>query len=264
VNWLRDRFIGAINKWVEGLILVALGALAFMVWKLSGSDVSLPAWALACFVAVPLVAALLLLRARPRKETVEDLEGQMSLINAYAEHLNDVLLTFQKIFTGALAESTPNELVDVGILQPARDFLMQREGEDVRLSVLVPEGSDFKMWFAAGHSLESKHKYSLPISDSFSRLAYETGDIYWSDDVDKDPRFKPHPLARKGREWKSIISVPITCADKIVAVLNVVSTFEDAFPEVDFIYVQLLGSLLGVVWSLVEGGESAPEEGTET
>jgi GAF domain-containing protein len=118
-----------------------------------------------------------------------------------------------------------------GLLAPAREFLIQAPGEDVRLSVLVPEGQDFRMKWMAGHRLVSKQDFRLRIGESFSRFAFQTGQIESSEDVDSDPRFQPHPRAE--RPYYSIISVPIRSGDDVVAVFNVVSTLPYAFTEAD-------------------------------
>ncbi|MBA3375808.1 MAG: GAF domain-containing protein [Actinobacteria bacterium] len=112
------------------------------------------------------------------------------------------------------------------------------------------------MPFAAGYRLESKQRFSLSIDASFSRHAYESGQIQFSDDLAHDSRFIRHP--RASRSYASIISMPIRSGDDVVAVLNVDSTYSHAFPTPDFIYVGLLGAILGVIWSLTDTG-SVPE-----
>ena len=151
---------------------------------------------------------------------------------------------------------TFQDFIERGILQPARDMLRQDANEDVRLSVLAPRGDVFCMSFAAGHSLLSKTKFSLPIKDSISRFAYERGEPFVSLDLDDETAYAPHPLA--SRPYRSIISLPISGGETIWGVFNVISTRPHAFEDVDVEYVQLLGSIINVATSLIIA--NAPEE----
>lgn len=191
------------------------------------------------------------------EEKVAILEGllqnyrdQSTLGAYYDSHLYDVLESLQKVVRGTIPGVTVDVFVEQGVLNPAREFLTRGEGEDVRLSILEPDGDEFRMIFAAGHTLESKQRFRLPVEGSFAGFALRSGQIEFTGDVDLDERFVRHPKARPGRDYKSIISVPIRSGEQTVGVLNVISTFEDAFEEADFNYVRLIGAVLNVVWSM--------------
>lgn len=175
---------------------------------------------------------------------------ERTLGSYYETHLYDVLESLQKVVRGTIPGVTVDVFIEQGVLSPAREFLTRGEGEDVRLSILEPHGEEFRMAHAAGHTLESKQKFRLPIEGSFAGFALQSEQIEATGDVDLDERFVRHPKARPGREYKSIISVPIRSGEETVAVLNVISTFENAFEEADFNYVRLIGAVLNVVWSL--------------
>jgi hypothetical protein len=256
VTWIRQRIAGVVNHWVETGIGIGAVALGLYLWHERDrvpSDVTLPTWVLVLAIAVPLLLLVVWVVQGVRAmnaadETVAFLNDQLLLTAYYSRHLYDSLEAWQKIQNGAIPDVDGATFLEQGVLQPARDFLMQRPGEDVRLSILVPSGDDFEMALAAGHTLESKMRYRLPIAHSFSKAAYESGRIEWSGDLDNDPRFTPHPRAREGRGYDSIISSPVRAGDETVAVFNVISTFKDAFGPADFLYVALLGAIVNVVW----------------
>jgi GAF domain-containing protein len=257
MRWLADRVRGVINSWTERAIAAALIAAGYFLWRSRDDDISvdftMPAWTAGLAVLAVVVALLLLvrwIRRRASREEFEELANLVDLGAFYAIHLYDALESLQKILHGTIPNVTAADFIETGVLQPAREFLMQRPGEDVRLSVLVPDGREWRMWFAAGYRLESKKRFRLSIDASFSRHAYETGQIQFSLDLTADPRFIPHPDA--SRTYHSLISTPIRCGDDVVAVLNVDSTYQDAFSQPDFIYVGLLGAIVGVVWSVAE------------
>jgi transcriptional regulator with GAF, ATPase, and Fis domain len=65
-----------------------------------------------------------------------------------------------------------------------------------------------------------------------------------------DDRFAPHPLAQKGREYESIVSVPLHYAGAVDGVLNVIATRQDAFSTVDRTYITLLAAVIDVARTL--------------
>jgi hypothetical protein len=252
MDWLWARIKGAVNSGVEGLIWAGVVLVIVLVWRARTTDVTLPAWLLAIALAVPVgllltVGARRLLR-RGQAGRAADLQVEVDLGAYYSRHIYDILEALQKVLSGAIPAVTTATFIEDGILQPARDFLMQRPDEDVRLSILVPDDGNWQMAFAAGYRLESRQRFSLPIVGSFSRHAFESGETQWSFDLENDSRFTPHPQA--SRVYRSIISVPIRTGDDVVAVYNTDSTLEWAFPFADFIYVNLLGAIISVVWAL--------------
>jgi hypothetical protein len=285
VNWLGDRVRGALNHAVEQVIWGAVVLLAVALLVILGSIFT---WGNVPWIVALLVLAALtvwassrarnssqrsaaaerdlkatrdsLEAARSRAESLqEELEGvqedlaavfmDLELTLSAADLIYEALETLQKIVRGALPGVTIDELIEQGLLEPARQFLERGGGEEVRLSVLVPDGTDFLMRWAAGHRLESKRRFRHAINTTFSRIAFETGQIAYSADVADDPRFEPFPEAT--RHYRSLISVPIRAGDDVVAVLNVLSTFPHAFFEPDLAFVKLVGAVLDFVWVTV-------------
>jgi GAF domain-containing protein len=264
VSWLWKRIQGAFNKWVEALILTGGVAVALAVWgvlrpHVSG-EVGVPTWAVA--VGGGLVLAVLAiqgLRLRERRSHVQgalfvarEIEQMRAMTAAYADHLISILYAFQRVLTGDIPGVSVKEWIEDGILEPARDLLKTRQDEDVRLSILMPRNGHFVMAFAAGHTLESKTKFCLPIEESFSRWAYQTNTIYWSGDLPNDDRFIRHPKATRERDYNSIISVPIRHREEVAAVFNVIFTASEAFDEADLLYVRLIGAVVELVWGITD------------
>lgn len=188
------------------------------------------------------------------QELIGQLLVELDLNQYYADHLYEVLETLQKIISQSIPGVSFSEFVERGMLEPARQYLTQGPGEDIRLSVLVPDErhQDFVMEFAAGHRLESRGSFRLPIAGSFAGHAYASGEIQWTNDVDTDQRWSKHPRARPDRAYGSLVSVPIKVQDQVIGVLNVISTYKNAFSPADRTYIELLGSILSVAWSLGE------------
>lgn len=80
--------------------------------------------------------------------------------------------------------------------------------------------------------------------------AFQTGDLQWTNDVDGDSRWTRHPKADPTRSYNSLASMPIVVSDEVVAILNVLSTRGGAFLKGDLTYIELLGTLLGLTWTL--------------
>lgn len=225
-------------------------------------DEDVPVWAaLVTVVAVAAAALAIGRRAGGDTEELEELVAllhlQVDLHQYYADHLYEVLETLQKVITESIPGVTFAEFVERGMLEPARQYLTQAPGEDVRLSVQVPDGQNqnFVMEFSAGHSLESSRDFRLPIAGSFGGHALSSKAIQWTDDVDADPRWSKHSKVRSGRDYGSLVSVPISVRDQVIGVLNVISTYKQAFSPADRTYIELLGSILSVAWSLVDEEE---------
>jgi GAF domain-containing protein len=121
----------------------------------------------------------------------------------------------------------------------------------------VPDagGEQFKMLFESGHSLGRKADFSLPMA-SLAGHALETGELQWTNDVEKDQRWHPHPKASAERGYCSLASMPIVVGDDAVGVLNVVSSAKGAFLKSDLTYVELLGGFIGLAWALNDGDGS--------
>jgi hypothetical protein len=271
MGWFRDRVRGVVNRWAEEAIALGLVVTFYFLWRhrdaeVTIPDATLPVWSLLLVSVVLFSLALVLTRwihgHRHTTEEVQDLTDGIGFLSDlvelgeyYAIHLYDALESLQKVLRGTIPNVTPAAYIEQGVLEPAREFLSQRPGEDVRLSILVLVEGVWWMPFAAGYRLESRQRFRMSIDASFSRHAYESGEIQFSNDLASEPRFIPHPQA--SRDYQSLISMPIRSGDEVVGVLNVDSTEPLAFSQPDFIYVRLLGAIVGVVWSLVEltGGD---------
>jgi GAF domain-containing protein len=181
--------------------------------------------------------------------------GKDDLYPVYAEHIRETLETLQKILAGQIDGVDTDDFIERGILDPARYWLSQAPKEDIRLMVACPEPPEnrqFRLVWASGHSLEAREKFQLDIAGSFAGFAYTTEQTQWTNDVDKDNRWTPHPEARPSRAYGSLVSVPIRHGDTVVGVLSVLSTYKNAFNSGDLKYIEILGSLVNVAWGLAD------------
>lgn len=213
-------------------------------------DAPVPLWVV-LLLAVCAVGAFLAGRIVRTRENLEAL---------YVDHLREVLDTLQMVVAGEIPEVTARDFIEQGILAPARQWLAVGKDEDVRLSILAPDPRDprlFSMVFAAGHTLGARKQFQLPIQQSFAGFAYVSGEMKWTNDVESDSRWKRHPHAREDREYGSLASVPIKVGTQVVAVFNVLSTRKNAFLASELMYIDVLGSIINVIWSLfsVEVGQ---------
>lgn len=252
-RWLQSLPEKVADSLVVPVLAVLVIAAASLLLGLLDEDV--PVWA--ALIAVALSSAVALAWGRRRAEGGELIDAlllQVDLHEYYADHLYEVLETLQKVLSRSIPDVSFAEFVERGMLQPAREYLTQAPGEDVRLSVQIPDAQrrDFLMRFSAGHNLEGTRDFRLPIAGSFGGHAYSSSEVQWTDDVDADPRWSKHPKGRPGRDYASLVSVPVVVRDQVIGVMNVVSTCRQAFSQADRTYIELLGSILSVAWSLLE------------
>lgn len=235
---------GIIENVVAGLIGLAI--LAAAAWGVSHVDAMVPLWAV---VAVGVCGTVLgFVIGRTLRRHGDDLPGYQSVL------LGEAMLALRDLVAGKL--SIPFEdFMERGVLAPARFGLSVERNEQIRLSVLVPEGDggDFEMLFESGHSLGRKDDFSLPRA-SLAGHALETGELQWTNDVERDKRWHPHPKASVERGYRSLASMPIVVGDDAVGVLNVVSSAKGAFLKGDLTYVELLGGFIGLAWALNDDG----------
>jgi GAF domain-containing protein len=166
----------------------------------------------------------------------------------------------------AIGETPPYVMAQMGHTTPNLTLAIyarqmnRRDGEPQRLKALVegrdsaaasnPVGDDFVMANehgllpARGHRPESRQEFRLPIKDSFAGVAFNTGRVQSSNDLSNDERFKPHPKADSGREYQSMVSVPLWGSGEVDGVLNVLATRKNAFSPVDRTYITLLASVI--------------------
>jgi hypothetical protein len=120
-SWLWRRVQHAVNSSVEQLIVFGLVGLALVVWTLFRShwsdSVSVPTWLVVIVIAVAVaVIVIQALRLRARKRDVE----VHAMMAAYAEHLGEILYAFQRAIGGQIPGVTFRQLIEDGILEPAR------------------------------------------------------------------------------------------------------------------------------------------------
>ncbi|MGN6588518.1 MAG: GAF domain-containing protein [Solirubrobacterales bacterium] len=94
--------------------------------------------------------------------------------------------------------------------------------------------------------------------------AFDTKELQWTDNVEADSRWQPHPKADKKRGYKSLACVPIVVGDEVVAVLNVVSTEPAAFLKGDLTYIELLGAMIALAWDIKVAADSDSRVGSRS
>jgi hypothetical protein len=149
---------------------------------------------------------------------------------------------------GAEEEWDLDDLVERGVLGPARGLLVRHDEEDVRLAVLVPTDerhTDFAMRWAAGHRPESVRNYRRPIDQTLAGIAFRRGEYVDRSNVREDRDFVQNP--RESRRFAALVAVPLRVEERIVGVLSVVSTIPNAFREPDKSFIKAVGALLDVV-----------------
>lgn len=239
---MRRWLTGLPARIIEGVLLACV--LAGLGWLMGVLDAGVPLWIVAVIVVV--VGATCFWIAL-------HVTSPEMLYAYYAEHVQEAIGTLQKVFAGEIPDVTWSDWIERGVLGPARYWLTQGPAEEIRISVTTPDEDDrrFEMSYEAGHSVEAREKFELDIAGSFAGRAYTSGETQWTNDVDIDERWSPHPKARPSRKYGSLVSVPIHRGHKVVGVLNVLSTYKGAFSPGDLNYIKLLGSLIDLASSLM-------------
>jgi GAF domain-containing protein len=232
--------------------LIGAGVLILGGWLLSLTDASVALWAV--FVVGALSAGLGFF--------IGWLVHDRSDLPAYqADLLGEAMLALRDHAAGRLDVSF-EDLIERGILAPARFGLSVVPGEEIRLSILALDdsGQAFRMIYESGHSLGRKENFSLPRT-SLAGHAFDAKELKWTDSVIDDERWQRHPLADKKRRYKSLASMPIVVGGESVAVLNVVSTEAAAFFKGDLTYIELLGALIALAWDIHLAAEASSNFG---
>jgi transcriptional regulator with GAF, ATPase, and Fis domain len=138
------------------------------------------------------------------------------------------------------------DFVQEGLLEPAHAILANKVRGEVRFSVLVPQGDEFVMRHALGHDVASRRAFRLRIHESFAGLAYNEREVKHSPDTTHDERFTPHPRARPGREYRSIVAVPLWEGESVFGVFVAVAQRPKAFSRADRIYIRVLAAIIDV------------------
>lgn len=244
---------------IAGLVVLVIAALA--AWAASTFDAPVALWGVVLVAAAAFAAGVGIGRVM---RIGEDLLGYQ------ADLIGEAILGLREIAAGHLDISF-EEFIERGVLAPARFGISALRGEEIRLSVLKldAETQTFRMLYESGHSLGRKDNFSLP-KTSLAGHALESGNLQWTNNVDSDDRWSPHPLATSNRRYRSLASMPIIVGGAAVAVLNVVSSHKGAFLTGDLTYIELLGGFIGLAWAMSEDagpshrlsaseGPSAPE-----
>jgi hypothetical protein len=268
---------GAIVDLVSRALLAAAlaGGVAIGAFAASGSRV--PAWiAVTVVVLAGLVSFGAYRRIRrlrkavaAREERIGELERQAQesadlrarleacerrLLNykIYGEHIAVMMDHLQQVFTGTLPEVTLEHLLERGVLQAGRDALLRRARGDIRLSIIVPDGTHFRMPWAAGQNLERQVKFRMPINGSLMGQVLAKGTPRNWGDVTKDEDFKLYPGT--SGPFRSLVSLPVRVGDGVGAVFTVTSSEADAFDPADLTYITSLGSVVDlIVGPLLDG-----------
>lgn len=269
---VRSAAVELTSKAVVWIVLT-FGAALLVLVRAGGS---VPAWTLAPLGLVGVLAVLLshrrvsglrrdrterdrrIAELEPLRERVRELEEanedawwSVERHEVYAAHVAEVLDHLQRVVSGDIAVSIP-VYIGRGILEPARDVLAHDASPDARLSVLLPDGDDFVMRWAAGHTLPGQTKYRVPIKDTLSRVAYESGELHIWDDVTTDDRFVASPGAT--RPVRAMISLPLRSGDRVIGVLNAIASQPGVFDPAEAQYLTSLASIISVAVHLEDRG----------
>jgi len=257
----RAATVDVIARALTGLLLLGAAGLGLLIWN----GGSVPAWAATLVVVLVLAVALVVgVRAGRLARRVGELEEltadyddlddavgrygwAVDRYEIYTDHIADVLDRLQRVLSNELEGVTIPDYIERGIIGPARDVL-QGPHEEIRISVLLPEGDRWRMVWCAGHSLDGQRNYNQRIADTLSRVAYEEDESQYWPDVTQDDRFRPNPQAN--RPFHSMLSHPIRNGAEVVGVLNVISSHVDAFDPAERGYLTSLASVIGVAVSV--------------
>jgi GAF domain-containing protein len=198
-------------------------------------------------VSLEIVGGLVLLAAGAAIGVARS-RGEDPNADRYAEHASDALNTLQQVMRGTIAPVGIRDFVQEGLFEPANAILADKARGEVRFSVLVPNeaGDEFVMRHALGHDVASRRAFHIPIATSFAGAAFSTEEVKYSEDLRQDERFTPHPQARQGREYHSIVAVPLWEGDEVFGVFVAVAQNAKAFSRADRIYLRVLGAIMDV------------------
>jgi hypothetical protein len=225
--FLRHHNVGAWVPVAVGLPLLVLVPTACFVGRRSRGAV----------IAVPTNGSGA--RVEVLEKTVADVEYQKRL-------LWDALESIQQALASD-ADWELDDLVERGVLGPARGLLVRDREEDVRLAVMVPADDPptrFRMRWAAGHRPESVRLYEREIDKTLAGIAFRRDEFVECPNVREDARFEPNP--KETRPFVSLVSMPLRIDQAIVGAFTVVSTREAAFTQADTSFIKLIGALLDV------------------
>jgi GAF domain-containing protein len=220
------------------------------------SAATVPAWVFVAAIGIMLVGAIVPIR---RQSASANLAWHaVGMHEQCLQHLAQTLDTLQHVLTDVVDGADISDYIDHGILAPAKDMLTHHPADEVRLSILVPEGERFRMRFSAGHSLVSARKFSVPIKDSISRVAFDAGEAMTWHDVHEDDCYTEHPKAT--RQTRAMISVPLTRGEEVTGVFNAISDRPHGFNPADRLYIECLGSVIDVAIAIMDPDAALVDE----
>jgi hypothetical protein len=212
-------------------------------------------WFVAAFAAFLLGAVAGLVSA-----TIKDIRDRLRLANEernktqqrfrYVEYQKELVYNALESIQQEIAiedEWKLDELVERGVLGPARGLLKREPLEDVRLAVLIADDDEerWTMRWAAGHRLEGVRNYHRPITMTLAGQAYTNREIVVFDDVTSEEQFVPNPRAT--REFRSLVAAPLLINETVVGALSVVSTVPAAFTDDDVSFIRIVAALVDVL-----------------
>jgi GAF domain-containing protein len=251
-DWLAARWSGLQDN-IIFYAIAAAGGLVLLAWRE-------PWWQRALLLVVVFVIGALAGWLSRRPALRRAVERGVRL-GSYARHVADTLANVQMKLAGQHSSSW-DRVIDDGILNPAHIWLTEIAGKPApRIAVLCPNEANthFVMRHGAGYSMNAKENFSLPFVGSIAAEVMRDGKPIYVPDVDADSRFTPHPKADPSRAYRTMFLVPIKRGIETVAVLSVTATSSDAFPSTERSYLELLASVINVVWGL--GQETESESG---
>lgn len=186
---------------------------------------------------------------RLRKDAPDIIERQSS----YQAHLRDVMKTFWRVRDdppGKVGERIRRE-----ILEPIRGYIPTMPGEEIKIVWFrpTPDQTELHMYEQVGHTPEGQAAMRLPIGGGFAGMAFTSGDLVESGDLQADDRL--HQV-EKSKARGSIVCAPITRGTETTGVLSILSTCKDAFGLPDFLYFEALAAAIGAL-EVQEAGTDA-------
>jgi GAF domain len=270
--WLRHHHVGAWVPVAVGMPLVALVVIAFFV----GAGREGPAQ----LGPTRRERDLELELEKTKADAVAAIDaagaaykGAVAQAGYEKRLLVDALESIQQA-VGGDEEWDIDDLVERGVLGPARGLLIQAAEEDVRMAVLVPADDppvNWNMRWAAGHRSESVKRYAHAIDETLAGLAFRRGDFVERRNVQEDSDFVPNP--KETRPFASLVALPLRIDEQIVGAFSVVSTMPGAFSESDVTFIKVVGAVINVIlamehdvtrWALEEEEEGEAQDVEET
>ena len=105
----------------------------------------------------------------------------------------------------------------------------------------------------SGCSVDGKENLRHDIEKTIAGWVYNNGKVYYSKDVSKDKKFKPHPKAK--RKYYSLLCVPIQSNGKVYGVLSIDGSLKDCFNEDDINYFEIFANQIAIIFNIINLGK---------